>query len=216
MNWLIAGKGENIFPAEIKIGFLDERRRNAQLSRHININHLQWNFRFYCLIPSSVFICQRSSHVSPLIPCNLISSNVFNLDIPAQASGGRSYHALSLPSKEPSQQRVKKWGFSLEEALKDPAGQELFLKFLESEFSSENLRWGCKMLQKSSIFIFASSWKLLHLFFLMCCAPESEKNHVAHCDGPFLHRVCVVNKWKKVAALKESFLCIRKMHFTDT
>lgn len=46
-----------------------------------------------------------------------------------------------FPSKEPSQQRVKKWGFSLEDALKDPAGQELFLKFLESEFSSENLRW---------------------------------------------------------------------------
>uniref|UniRef100_A0A665U5Z9 Regulator of G protein signaling 6 n=1 Tax=Echeneis naucrates TaxID=173247 RepID=A0A665U5Z9_ECHNA len=44
-------------------------------------------------------------------------------------------------SKEPSQQRVKKWGFSLEEALKDPTGQELFLKFLESEFSSENLRF---------------------------------------------------------------------------
>uniref|UniRef100_A0AAX7T9X7 Regulator of G protein signaling 6 n=1 Tax=Astatotilapia calliptera TaxID=8154 RepID=A0AAX7T9X7_ASTCA len=44
-------------------------------------------------------------------------------------------------SKEPSQQRVKKWGFSLEDALKDPAGQELFLKFLESEFSSENLRF---------------------------------------------------------------------------
>lgn len=46
----------------------------------------------------------------------------------------------TFSSKEPSQQRVKKWGFSLEEALKDPAGQELFLKFLESEFSSENLR----------------------------------------------------------------------------
>ncbi|XP_074471148.1 regulator of G-protein signaling 6-like [Sebastes fasciatus] len=44
-------------------------------------------------------------------------------------------------SKEPSQARVKKWGFSLEEALKDPAGQELFLKFVESEFSSENLRF---------------------------------------------------------------------------
>ncbi|KAM3861192.1 regulator of G-protein signaling 6-like [Diretmus argenteus] len=44
-------------------------------------------------------------------------------------------------SKEPSQQRVRKWGFSLEEALKDVAGQELFLKFLESEFSSENLRF---------------------------------------------------------------------------
>uniref|UniRef100_A0AAQ4PC32 Regulator of G protein signaling 6 n=1 Tax=Gasterosteus aculeatus aculeatus TaxID=481459 RepID=A0AAQ4PC32_GASAC len=44
-------------------------------------------------------------------------------------------------SKEPGLQRVKKWGFSLEEALKDSAGQELFLKFLESEFSSENLRF---------------------------------------------------------------------------
>uniref|UniRef100_A0A3Q3KER1 RGS domain-containing protein n=1 Tax=Monopterus albus TaxID=43700 RepID=A0A3Q3KER1_MONAL len=44
-------------------------------------------------------------------------------------------------SKEPSQQRVKKWGFSLEEALKDLVGQKLFLKFLESEFSSENLRF---------------------------------------------------------------------------
>ncbi|GLD72363.1 regulator of G-protein signaling 6-like protein [Lates japonicus] len=42
--------------------------------------------------------------------------------------------------RDPSQQRVKKWGFSLEEALKDPAGRDQFLKFLESEFSSENLR----------------------------------------------------------------------------
>uniref|UniRef100_A0AAV2JBS9 Regulator of G-protein signaling 6 n=1 Tax=Knipowitschia caucasica TaxID=637954 RepID=A0AAV2JBS9_KNICA len=40
--------------------------------------------------------------------------------------------------KDPNQQRVKKWGFSLEEALKDPAGRDMFLKFLESEFSSEN------------------------------------------------------------------------------
>lgn len=45
-------------------------------------------------------------------------------------------------SREPSQQRVKRWGFSLEEALKDPVGRDQFLKFLESEFSSENLRCG--------------------------------------------------------------------------
>ncbi|XP_044023838.1 regulator of G-protein signaling 6-like isoform X3 [Siniperca chuatsi] len=44
-------------------------------------------------------------------------------------------------SRDPSQQRVKKWSFSLEEALKDPAGRDQFLKFLESEFSSENLRF---------------------------------------------------------------------------
>ncbi|XP_071392599.1 regulator of G-protein signaling 6-like isoform X5 [Centroberyx affinis] len=43
--------------------------------------------------------------------------------------------------RDPSQQRVKKWGFSLEEALKDPVGRDQFLKFLESEFSSENLRF---------------------------------------------------------------------------
>lgn len=44
-------------------------------------------------------------------------------------------------SKEPGQQRVKRWGFGMDEALKDPVGREQFLKFLESEFSSENLRW---------------------------------------------------------------------------
>ncbi|XP_068110202.1 regulator of G-protein signaling 6 isoform X3 [Hyperolius riggenbachi] len=44
-------------------------------------------------------------------------------------------------SKEPSQQRVKRWGFSLDEVLKDQVGREQFLRFLESEFSSENLRF---------------------------------------------------------------------------
>ncbi|XP_078419246.1 regulator of G-protein signaling 6-like [Cetorhinus maximus] len=43
--------------------------------------------------------------------------------------------------KELNQQRVKRWGFSFNEVLKDPAGREQFLKFLESEFSSENLRF---------------------------------------------------------------------------
>ncbi|KAM6171423.1 regulator of G-protein signaling 6 isoform 5-T5 [Erethizon dorsatum] len=44
-------------------------------------------------------------------------------------------------SKEPSQQRVKRWGFSFDEILKDQVGQDQFLRFLESEFSSENLRF---------------------------------------------------------------------------
>ncbi|XP_044127886.1 regulator of G-protein signaling 6 isoform X1 [Bufo gargarizans] len=44
-------------------------------------------------------------------------------------------------SKEPSQQRVKRWGFCLDEMLKDPVGREQFLRFVESEFSSENLRF---------------------------------------------------------------------------
>ncbi|KPP61427.1 regulator of G-protein signaling 7-like [Scleropages formosus] len=44
-------------------------------------------------------------------------------------------------SKEPSQQRVRRWGFGINEVLKDQVGREQFLKFLESEFSSENLRF---------------------------------------------------------------------------
>ncbi|XP_075908129.1 regulator of G-protein signaling 7-like isoform X2 [Petromyzon marinus] len=44
-------------------------------------------------------------------------------------------------SKEPSQQRVRRWGFSIDEVLKDQLGREQFLTFLKSEFSSENLRF---------------------------------------------------------------------------
>uniref|UniRef100_A0A8C4EZN0 Regulator of G protein signaling 7a n=1 Tax=Dicentrarchus labrax TaxID=13489 RepID=A0A8C4EZN0_DICLA len=48
---------------------------------------------------------------------------------------------MSSCSKEPGQQRVKRWAFGIDEVLKDPIGREQFLKFLESEFSSENLRF---------------------------------------------------------------------------
>uniref|UniRef100_A0A8C2GIJ2 Regulator of G protein signaling 7b n=1 Tax=Cyprinus carpio TaxID=7962 RepID=A0A8C2GIJ2_CYPCA len=41
--------------------------------------------------------------------------------------------------KEAGQQRVKRWAFCFDEVMKDPVGREQFLKFLESEFSSENL-----------------------------------------------------------------------------
>lgn len=51
-----------------------------------------------------------------------------------------AFCALSC-SKEPGQQRVKRWAFGIDEVLKDPVGREQFLKFLESEFSSENLRY---------------------------------------------------------------------------
>lgn len=50
----------------------------------------------------------------------------------------------SYCSKEPGQQRVKRWAFGIDEVFKDPVGREQFLKFLESEFSSENLRYMMK------------------------------------------------------------------------
>lgn len=36
---------------------------------------------------------------------------------------------------------MKRWGFSFDEILKDQVGRDQFLRFLESEFSSENLRF---------------------------------------------------------------------------
>ncbi|CAL4065975.1 unnamed protein product, partial [Meganyctiphanes norvegica] len=41
---------------------------------------------------------------------------------------------LEIPSK-----RVRRWAFSVQELLKDPIGREQFVKFLEKEFSAENL-----------------------------------------------------------------------------
>uniref|UniRef100_A0ABD2WLJ1 Regulator of G-protein signaling 7 n=1 Tax=Trichogramma kaykai TaxID=54128 RepID=A0ABD2WLJ1_9HYME len=37
--------------------------------------------------------------------------------------------------------RVKRWAFSLQELLQDPVGREQFIKFLDKEFSGENLRF---------------------------------------------------------------------------
>ncbi|XP_048865194.1 regulator of G-protein signaling 7-like isoform X2 [Brienomyrus brachyistius] len=44
-------------------------------------------------------------------------------------------------SKDLNEKRVRRWGFGIHEVLKDPVGHERFFKFLESEFSSENLRF---------------------------------------------------------------------------
>ncbi|GIZ03498.1 regulator of G-protein signaling 7 [Caerostris extrusa] len=43
--------------------------------------------------------------------------------------------------KEVSARRVKRWAFSLQELLRDPAGKEQFYKFLDKEFSAENLKF---------------------------------------------------------------------------
>ncbi|XP_042895514.1 regulator of G-protein signaling 7-like [Parasteatoda tepidariorum] len=48
---------------------------------------------------------------------------------------------MEKQTKEVSVRRVKKWAFSLQELLKDPAGREQFYKFLDKEFSAENLKF---------------------------------------------------------------------------
>lgn len=37
--------------------------------------------------------------------------------------------------------RIKRWSFSIHELLKDPVGLEEFQRWLEKEFSAENLRF---------------------------------------------------------------------------
>lgn len=43
-------------------------------------------------------------------------------------------------AKDISARRVKRWAFSLKELLQDPVGREHFVKFLDKEFSGENLK----------------------------------------------------------------------------
>lgn len=42
---------------------------------------------------------------------------------------------------QPTQLRVKKWSFSFRELLSDPTGVREFMKFCETEFSVENLKF---------------------------------------------------------------------------
>lgn len=42
--------------------------------------------------------------------------------------------------KEITIRRVKRWAFSLQELLADPVGRDHLTKFLEKEFSGENLK----------------------------------------------------------------------------
>ncbi|XP_014251590.1 regulator of G-protein signaling 7 [Cimex lectularius] len=43
--------------------------------------------------------------------------------------------------KDVAARRVKRWAFSLQELLADPAGREQFARFLDKEFSGENLKF---------------------------------------------------------------------------
>jgi regulator of G-protein signaling len=47
---------------------------------------------------------------------------------------------LERQTKDVPCRRVRRWAFSVKELLRDPAGREQFFKFLEKEFSAENLK----------------------------------------------------------------------------
>ena len=51
----------------------------------------------------------------------------------------RLFVVVSLSRHYISVRRVKRWGFNLSELLRDPLGRRNFTRFLEKEFSAENL-----------------------------------------------------------------------------
>lgn len=54
-------------------------------------------------------------------------------------SDSPEFWEIEKQTKEVPPRRVRRWAFSLQELLKDPAGREQFIRFLEKEFSAENL-----------------------------------------------------------------------------
>lgn len=48
--------------------------------------------------------------------------------------------SIENSSKDVPLRRVKRWGFDLRELLNDPIGHDQFTKFLEKEYSGENLK----------------------------------------------------------------------------
>ncbi|XP_053681228.1 regulator of G-protein signaling 7-like [Anopheles nili] len=59
---------------------------------------------------------------------------------PWQTDNAEFWDAEKL-GKDIPMKRVKRWGFSLRELLNDPIGREQFTKFLDKEFSGENLKF---------------------------------------------------------------------------
>jgi regulator of G-protein signaling len=56
-------------------------------------------------------------------------------------SDNTEYWEVESTMKDIPPHRIKRWGFSIHELLRDPAGREHFRRFLEKEFSAENLKY---------------------------------------------------------------------------
>ncbi|KAH3854989.1 hypothetical protein DPMN_097549, partial [Dreissena polymorpha] len=63
-------------------------------------------------------------------------TNPWITDSPEYWDQDKTMSARDIPLR-----RVKRWAFSVEELMKDPAGKDQFSKFLDKEFSGENLKF---------------------------------------------------------------------------
>lgn len=72
--------------------------------------------------------------VTPLEPSKGTPTNPWICD-------STEFWEMERQTKDVPCRRVRRWAFSLKELLKDAAGREQFFKFLEKEFSAENLKF---------------------------------------------------------------------------
>jgi regulator of G-protein signaling len=92
--------------------------------RNIKVSKAAESFVAYC----EQYLEYDSFFVAPEYPNPWISDNPELWEQEKQA-------------KDISARRVKRWAFSLQELLQDPIGREHFVKFLDKEFSGENLKF---------------------------------------------------------------------------
>ena len=75
-------------------------------------------------------------------------------------------------AKDISARRVKRWAFSLQELLQDSVGREHFIKFLDKEFSGENLKLeysiNCNLFTTLKFQILGSSSKFKNITSKLC------------------------------------------------
>ena len=78
----------------------------------------------------------------------------------------RARKELIFSTGEVSVRRLKLWAESFEELLSDEAGREILEKFLDKEYSGENLRFWWKVLVSNSFLVDIDSGGLKSLFEL--------------------------------------------------
>lgn len=109
--------------------------------------------------------------------------------------------------------RVRRWAFSVKELLRDPAGREQFYKFLEKEFSAENLKYVCCILQIYHL----ADLRTLRRFWdavqeLKCVHSRDVANKVQEIWNEYLgpgmsHAVCVPVAVKRFPHERSQHIC---------
>ncbi|CAK9293378.1 unnamed protein product [Gordionus sp. m RMFG-2023] len=141
----------NIMEADIKkscrvkqhgvknIANLKKYKSVEELKDEIQINQRKLNRGLAKISKISEFFmnyCEQYAEHDPFLTPPEPSNPWISDNIEYWENYGPSVNIRDLPFR-----RIKKWTFSLKELVKDNAGREQFMKFLEKEYSGENLKF---------------------------------------------------------------------------